>query len=666
MLCKFSIRNLKLIICLLCFQDCIAQNTVIVGRNDTISPASWPHPFQDFDKSFRSQILFHKAELFTLGITEGAVITSLGWILESTALNGHYIEDYSIYLLNTSVTEMGPTNFEPGATLVYGPQDYSYVSGSSGQILFPVTPFVYAGENLIIEYCGGDISGTTSGEPNIQFSIDFPEAISHTWHSNTDQCCGAPNYNWGFYLWRPVTVFTFTPGPHPFELPTIQGTVYYDANQNGMRDGGELGLPNQYVEITPPGAYGLTNSTGHYTFYADTDSYSYGWNSMPPWTITSLPAAYNDYVPPSESGKDFGIWAPPSDLDYTQTVGYVTGMMRCNAKGYSTINLLNSGFVPENGTVTLLFSNNLNFDDTTSTSGYSVIGNSIRWSYSNLMPGQQIMINGNFNNGPAGDTVLFTYVDSVFDASWNFQRAYSNSFSIAIRCSFDPNDKAVDPEGIGPEHYTLMSEELLYTIRFQNTGNDTAFNIMVLDTLDEDLDISTFQVVASSHPLSVQINPDRMVRFAFQNILLPDSIVDEPSSHGYVVYTIKPNAGLIDGTIIENTAHILFDLNPAIVTNTTFNTMVYSIPMNIEGRNLNFGGRIFPNPGTGGVWLHLNTPSEEKHFLKIYNTIGEVVLSKVFLGTKIFISDFLNPGMYILQVRNASGDLIYNTKLNRN
>ena len=74
-----------------------------------------------------------------------------------------------------------------------------------------------------------------------------------------------------------------------------------------------------------------------------------------------------------------------------------------------------------------------------------------------------------------------------------------------------------------------------------------------------------------------------MVEFNFDNILLPDSIVNEPGSHGYVKYGIKANAGLADFTAVQNTANIYFDFNPAIITNTTSNTLVslenYPLPI---------------------------------------------------------------------------------------
>ena len=44
-----------------------------------------------------------------------------------------------------------------------------------------------------------------------------------------------------------------------------------------------------------------------------------------------------------------------------------------------------------------------------------------------------------------------------------------------ITGAFDPNDKQVYPKGYGTSAYIRRDQELDYTIRFQNTGNDTAF-----------------------------------------------------------------------------------------------------------------------------------------------------------------------------------------------
>ncbi|MEZ4738444.1 MAG: hypothetical protein R2818_03590 [Flavobacteriales bacterium] len=58
-----------------------------------------------------------------------------------------------------------------------------------------------------------------------------------------------------------------------------------------------------------------------------------------------------------------------------------------------------------------------------------------------------------------------------------------------------------------------------YTIRFQNTGTDTAFTVVVTDTLPATLDITSFEMGAASHPFIVSFRTGRVVEWRFPNIL---------------------------------------------------------------------------------------------------------------------------------------------------
>jgi len=57
--------------------------------------------------------------------------------------------------------------------------------------------------------------------------------------------------------------------------------------------------------------------------------------------------------------------------------------------------------------------------------------------------------------------------------------------------AYDPNDKQSDPKGVGSDQYIEANSELEYKIRFQNTGTDTAFTVVVRDTLPDELDVTT-------------------------------------------------------------------------------------------------------------------------------------------------------------------------------
>lgn len=113
-----------------------------------------------------------------------------------------------------------------------------------------------------------------------------------------------------------------------------------------------------------------------------------------------------------------------------------------------------------------------------------------------------------------------------------------------------------------------------YLIRFQNTGNAPAQSITIRDTLDTNLDLSTFQMMANSHSVITTIDENsREISFYFPDIQLPDSTCCEEDSHGLVSFKIRPYPDLAAGTEINNTSYIFFDNNPPIITNTTWTTI---------------------------------------------------------------------------------------------
>jgi uncharacterized repeat protein (TIGR01451 family) len=150
---------------------------------------------------------------------------------------------------------------------------------------------------------------------------------------------------------------------------------------------------------------------------------------------------------------------------------------------------------------------------------------------------------------------------------------------LPITDSYDPNDKLVLPTGVTAEHYTASGAALSYTVRFQNTGNDYAYKVVVVDTLAAELDLRTLQMGAVSHPYTFTVSGKGrpVLTWTFKDINLPDSARDQAGSNGAIQFSIKPLAGLPEKTRIENFADIFFDYNPPVRTNTVFNR-IYDVP----------------------------------------------------------------------------------------
>ncbi len=223
------------------------------------------------------------------------------------------------------------------------------------------------------------------------------------------------------------------------------------------------------------------------------------------------------------------------------------------------------------------------------------------WFFSDLFPSQSIAKSIRLKipgvlDFPIGDELHFkSYLD--YEDMNGAQISAEFLYDPIVVCAYDPNDKLVNPARDG--NYTLFEEQLIYTVRFQNTGNDVAYDVTIRDTLDANLDSSTFRLLGSSHDnqLTATLKDGQFLTFAFKNIFLPDSTSDFEGSQGYVSYLIEGNENLPEQTPIQNTASIYFDTNPPIVTNTTENLMVSELPttaIDPEAEASPF--LIYPNP----------------------------------------------------------------------
>jgi uncharacterized repeat protein (TIGR01451 family) len=223
----------------------------------------------------------------------------------------------------------------------------------------------------------------------------------------------------------------------------------------------------------------------------------------------------------------------------------------------------------------------------------------------------------------------------------------SNNRYVIVSGSFDPNEKSVIPEGaLKPD------VELNYTIRFQNTGNDTAFTVTVIDTISPYLDITSILPGASSHPYTYDFPSPNIIRFRFDNILLVDSNHNEPLSHGFINYAIRQQQNNPVGTVIENTAGIYFDFNAPVLTNTTQN-IVQTVFAGVNTAN-KIPFRIYPNPVKD--ILQIQFTEKMKNFkIEFINALGETVLEAMLPG--INTGSILNSnlsrlpnGIYMMKV----------------
>ncbi len=225
-----------------------------------------------------------------------------------------------------------------------------------------------------------------------------------------------------------------------------------------------------------------------------------------------------------------------------------------------------------------------------------------------------------------------------------------------IRNAYDPNQKTAIPTGVGPEYLLAANKTIQYTIDFQNTGTDTAFRVQLLDILPEQLDVNSFRPGFSSHPYTWEIRGADTLEVLFYPIMLPDSNVNEATSHGWFSFEINQRPNLPDGTTIENRAAIVFDYNPPIITNTVLHT-IGKLTVSVDGPpSATQAWQIFNNPTRyAATFKAKEFISGEKRF-ELSDAMGRIIRTEHFSGQDFeFRRGLLAGGLYYFRIVDARG-----------
>jgi fimbrial isopeptide formation D2 family protein len=363
----------------------------------------------------------------------------------------------------------------------------------------------------------------------------------------------------------------------------FEGTVFIDDNSDCLYNAGEPFVAYAGIIVTDqngnPFYYAYADSVGHYSLALPIGSTynitvaSYLSNSA----TVSCPTGGSYTATPTGNTQnmDFGLTCNnQADLSV-----YLHGWrFRPGFTGWINTGVYNNSCYPaNNASATLSLDPMLSYSaDHWGVPSSSVVAQDVNWSNINVgywgyphTAGTEVFTP---LTAQIGDTVCFTYTaNPIINDANPLNNTVTKCY--AVSNSWDPNAKEVSPQGIGAQGYVPQNTEFTYTVHFQNTGTDTAYNVSILDTIDVDLDFSSLVIVGASDQMTIDVIDNHILKFNFYNIMLPDSGTDLAGSEGFVVYKVKAKPNAIVGTEWKNTAYIYFDFNEAIITNTTINTL---------------------------------------------------------------------------------------------
>lgn len=348
-------------------------------------------------------------------------------------------------------------------------------------------------------------------------------------------------------------------------FPVIKGNVFTDNNTNSIKDAGEYGRRNVKVYITNNNAYTFTDNNGNYALSADSiglyavmvDAPDY-FNPQPAAT-SFIFSRYDTIVT-----ANFALQAASVYDSLNISIAPITNIARPGGTLVYRISYENAGNRSLSPAVSFSYDNSKLTYDSSSNAAVINGGTALTLAAGSMAAGKNDFFTAYFKVKTT--VVMGDAINSVAVISSGIVVG-RDSNSIIARASYDPNDKQATAQ-LTPAQVS-SGKYVDYTIRFQNTGTDSALNVVISDTINSQLLLSSFELINTSHTCTVSAK-DNVLFFEFKNIRLPDSNVNELKSHGFVQFRIKPQPGIALNTVITNSGNIYFDYNYPVTTNTAY------------------------------------------------------------------------------------------------
>lgn len=444
----------------------------------------------------------------------------------------------------------------------------------------------------------------------------------------------------------------------------VSGLLFIDVNQNSVRDSMDVGIDDVGVFSNPVSQYAFTYQDGRYflNFGSSQGAFDVYPQSIPTnWALSTPNTSYqininNGFIP--VDSVDFGFYPAVAENDLSLEL--IQNFARCNDTTNYTVDLSNIGSTILSGIISIELDDSVQYYSA-DISPDSIINQTVYWHFDSLFYFDDLQFNlqvimPDFNS--IGDQLISTLAVTASDLNGTSVSLFENQLNQILVCAYDPNDKQVVPRGDGPNGLIPVGQpDLTYTIRFQNTGNDTAKVVRITDEISSMLDISSFELLAASHPMTFFIDSSGFAEFLFNDIMLPDSNVNWLGSQGFVRFKIRLKPGVQIGDTIDNIANIYFDLNPAVITNSVRNVLRESTASVGEVLYTPDEFLMYPNPTNGCVNIELAEGNQTNVVLMICDLTGKIVHSEfysVFKKEEIIDVRHLESGTYVVSLKGDS------------
>lgn len=369
----------------------------------------------------------------------------------------------------------------------------------------------------------------------------------------------------------------------------VAGRIFYDKNENCTFDNRDEVLNDAIVHVTPGNYLAKPDRAGFYRLIIPAGEYKIQVVDKRHWTHANC----------SETAKDVKIEAGAiiDSMDFARKYASKVEDVRVqltSSSGWSArygqlqvyiIQFENLGSERiDEGDVSFDFDPELSLTALMPVTPLTRSDSSANWRFRDLMPGEVRYI-----------PVFFLIPDMLNKTELSFEASISqsanenftadNEMGLEQQLTADDvwNNKQVFPTPNNGEEVAYIdpasNEELIYSINFANYSSDTINHVYVVDTIDVNLDIRYIQELGASHSYTTEVingpigSGYAVIVWKFENINLspnPSKALDQLGYNGFINFKINLDDGLPYGTVISNTAKVVFDNELETTTNSVY------------------------------------------------------------------------------------------------
>jgi len=379
----------------------------------------------------------------------------------------------------------------------------------------------------------------------------------------------------------------------------VAGRIFYDKNDNCTFDNRDEVLNDAIVHVTPGNYLAKPDRSGFYRLIIPAGEY----------TIRVVDKRHWTHARCSETAKEVKIEAGAiiDSMDFARKYASKVEDVRVqltSSSGWSArygqlqiyiIQFENLGSERiDEGDISFDFDPELSLTALMPVTPLTRTDSTAIWQFRDLMPGEVRYI-----------PVFFLIPDMLNKTELSFEASISQSANETFTADNEMgleqqltaedvwNNKQVFPTPTNGEEVAYVDpaseDELVYSINFANYSSDTISHVYVVDTIDVNLDIRYIQELGASHPYTTEVingpvgSGYAVIVWKFEDIDLspnPSKALDQIGYNGFINFKINLDEGLPYGTVISNTAKVVFDNELETTTNSVYTELKKLVTVN--------------------------------------------------------------------------------------